>query len=92
LRRSGVVCRKSERESHDRNAYFGTDNPSSQDNDRREVGPKKVKKHLRGILAFILAQGYEAAQSNAALVYENHTLRALGKTAYTQSICPFKAD
>jgi len=32
LRRSDVVGRRSERESHDRNAYFGTDNPSSQDN------------------------------------------------------------
>jgi len=30
LRRSDVVGRRSERESHDRNAYFGTDNPSSQ--------------------------------------------------------------
>jgi len=32
LRRSDVVGRRSERESHDRNACFGTDNPSSQDN------------------------------------------------------------
>jgi len=37
LRRSGVVGRRSERESHDRNACFGTDVPSSQHTSRMSL-------------------------------------------------------